>query len=505
MSCNGIATYTIKMNHFISEEQRPGDITSTSNSSSIGPDALMERLDSLSIRRRTSLEEMSISMQLPSRSAPSVSNLSSDSSGMEYSVDDTWDITIDGVQLTTAEHGVRASLTDRGMCSMYNGRMYIYLPNGNWWAPVQDAAALKVVCNAAGYDNVSVNYAMAAECFMTLLNRCAILNEVRVVPKSICVGIRRLAISVSDTEIRFTTAHCPPARLPSTYPDTTKSMCVLPIDSPIVPSVVERGFNCSAYEFFRPFFGNEVEYHSALWVVGNSLIDPVKTSKCVILVGPGGTGKSTFMSYLVDSIGSCADVIPAHALYGNKSMSSDVATYCCTKRIVISPDVDFAQNPLNVQNYKLMMGNDYLATQPVKSKASCSMFIGCNTLPDPATTSEWTTTAISRRTIVIPMTTSVDKYLATHLLPISNEQRMEFLLKAIEIRLEYNNPPLSARSVMLTLCGYRYLSLIADLRYTDEGGLSESIEAQALASRKLGISTKSMGELARNPNLKCKP
>jgi hypothetical protein len=80
---------------------------------------------------------------------------------------------------------------------------------------------------------------------------------------------------------------------------------------------------------------------------------------------------------------------------------------------------------------------------------------------------------------------------------------MEFLLKVIEIRLEHNTPPLSARSVMLTLCGYRYLSLIFNLQYTDTGGLSESIEAQTLASKRLGISTKNMGDLAHKMSPDC--
>ena len=119
-------------------------------------------------------------------------------------------------------------------------------------------------------------------------------------------------------------------------------------------------------------------------MIGNLLVDPCSMFKYTILVRPGSTGKSTFMNYMSDALEGCCDVLVPSVVYGSHDLDTATANKCCSQCMLVCNDVNFEQYDLNVQNYKLILGQDLLDTEPVKSKAICLMLIRCNRLPDTA-------------------------------------------------------------------------------------------------------------------------
>lgn len=222
--------------------------------------------------------------------------------------------------------------------------------------------------------------------------RAATLNHAPPIPRSICIGISRLSIleSSSGESIMFETASVPPRLLSNGLLSAKlRSLCLMPIINASYPTSVKKGFRCASYEYFRRFVTARKEIDTIMWVIGNSVLDPVSTARCVFLTGEGVTGKPSLCNYVYECLGKCAFIVDAAVLYGNHGLSWSVASQCVSHWMMISPDVDFEQNRMNVQNFKTLLGHDYIKTEIGSAKTTASMLLGCNTLPDPKETAQW--------------------------------------------------------------------------------------------------------------------
>jgi hypothetical protein len=416
--------------------------------------------------------------------------------GFSATVEPLWDVSLTNTPPTTEESLIRQNITDRGLCTYSDGRVYMYVPSISCWIPIQDAAAIKYIGTSAGMLSVPVNYGTSAKPYITQIINAAYVNCAPVIPTSVCIGIRRHSIVDKGASIGFQGVDLAPKIIDPHVNDVVKSLCIMPVSTRLIPTEFNKGFKCPPYKYFEKFMAIPGELDTLMWVVGNALVDPCTISKCAVLVGPGGTGKSTFMNYVSEALGNCSDVLSPSVIYGNRDLDTNTANKCCSRRLLICNDVDFEQHTLNVQNYKAILGQDLLDAEPVKSKATCSMLMGCNKLPDPTTTVQWHSTAISRRTVVVPFYTDVDMYIANNAIPNSEHDHLMFVIKAVEIRLAYKDMPVTAKSVLLTLCGRSFVHL-KDILVVDENAtVAQCAAAQAKISTMIGIDTSDIGRMA---------
>ncbi|KAF8057794.1 hypothetical protein FPV67DRAFT_1677020 [Lyophyllum atratum] len=244
----------------------------------------------------------------------------------KYHVEENWTENMCAIPVSEAEMCLRRNLTDIGLVTEVAGRTCVFLNGSNWWVPIEHPDALKMVCSAAGITNVPVNFATSASAFMIHINSAATMNRAPPIPRSVCIGISRLTVlESSDGEsIMFETVSVPPRLLSNgLLSGKLRSLCLMPIINPLYPTIVKKGFKCMPYEYFCRFVTVRKEIDTIMWVVGNSILDPVSTARCVFLTGEGGTGKSSLCNYVYECLGKCAFVVDTSILYGYASEMRD--------------------------------------------------------------------------------------------------------------------------------------------------------------------------------------
>ncbi|KAF2858371.1 hypothetical protein K470DRAFT_259875 [Piedraia hortae CBS 480.64] len=96
----------------------------------------------------------------------------------------------------------------------------------------------------------------------------------------------------------------------------------MPLSIKYWPKEWSRTDDFPMYKFIAPLFVDPTELLSIEQAIGNALIDPVASSKAVILYGEGGTGKSTLLAAIKTSFMGCCGSIPGKSLVGLSKGSS---------------------------------------------------------------------------------------------------------------------------------------------------------------------------------------
>ena len=373
----------------------------------------------------------------------------------------------------------------------------MFLPSVNYWTTIQDASAMKRICTAAGIDNIPVNYTTSSKAFVSHIAVSGKENAIMFLPSSVCIGVRHLAICEQDSEYIFKDLINAPPLLDKTVNSIVGGLCIMLITTSIIPAKLLRGFRYKAYKYFCKFVTCNDKMDTIMWVIGNTILDPSNIAKCLIFIGPSGSGKSTLMTYITDALGMCADIVHTSSLYGNHVLDIDNIGKACSRQLLICNNVDFNQNQLNIQNYKLILEHDFLLAEPTKCKAMCSMMIGCDSLPDPSVIKQWTTTAILQQSVVVPFYTNIGEYISKYSAPSMPQDKLDFCLKALETRLVLSTLPTTTRSVLLTVCGHCYTSLKEIVRMKHDASQAECICASSMVAGCLGISHNDLGDMAK--------
>jgi hypothetical protein len=349
-------------------------------------------------------------------------------------------------------------------------------------------------------ENATVQYDKAFRPFVAYVERNASDNIAKSIPTSICIGTTRIRINKNGNGLRLSKSEPVLIENPS-YGKHTEipAFCYMPLSIKYWPERWERTNNFPMYQFISPLFPYEQELLTIEWILGNALVDPNATSKAAILYGPGGTGKSTLLALIKIAFMGCCGSIPDKSLIGlAKGMSNDVASVVVANRIVTAGDVGGIDDSTNLSVIKSLTGHDYISIPPLSARSSCSLFYATNRLDDPRKNTEWLSTQIMRRVVVIPMTTDALGF-TENTIPQDHNSRLDFALRCVHTFLGHPYMPISPMSVILTLLGSASNEILHLITEDDDEDISddEYFSVLGILSSAVSIDLASIGELVR--------
>lgn len=347
-----------------------------------------------------------------------------------------------------------------GLVSDINGMEVGYVDVMNYWVPLVSSTYALRCMQMIGNTNASVNYGNGFSGYVPKLIKAASAYSVPICPLSVCVGTRRLIVNwdIGTSTIEFTQASAlvtvpKPKRILPTY---VRSICFLPAAHTIIPRSFSYPNRGRWMEHIEPFFPDKRALVTYLWIVGNCILDPVTKPRCLLLCGPGGSGKSTALRGARASLTGCTGLLADNCLQEKSSqVASEVAGIVVSSRLAVCFELDFDKKPVNMALLKNVTGGDYIKVGDFMCKALCSFMIATNGLPDHSTQKEFQSDAIMRRLVCLEMKVTTSK-LDTVADPNDTESRLNLLCNAIVVRLHFQHLPIRPMDVLLTLCGSKY-------------------------------------------------
>lgn len=350
-------------------------------------------------------------------------------------------------------------LIKRGLIAELSGQSMMYLDVANHWIPLGSREAAVRVSQLVGNDNVSVNYITAYLPYYSRLKKACALNSFKHVPLSTCIGTRRLAIEYNANDRSLAFHECAPYDVQSDRPDTPDivyDLCYKPTAHVSIPMTFRYPGMGTVMNFLRPLFPNCQDLVTYMWIIGNCARDPVARPRCMLLCGPGGSGKSTALRMASGAMqGACEDI--PNGLLSSRSPSSEqaVGQAVLSSRLVTCSELDLDNGTVNMSLMKNITGADYVKVGEFSARAICSMAVATNGVPDVDRQPEFTSDALTRRIVCIKMDVDTAK-VAYEADPTTDIDKVDFHCCCLYMRMKYNDLPISTDSLLLTICMSRY-------------------------------------------------
>ena len=412
---------------------------------------------------------------------------------LELMPDEGWDDEIVGIRSPKFK-ALRENLLNDGLVAYSKGNMYVYLTNSNKWSIFVSAEVQRQICDLTGSESASVNYLKGSEPFIGFLEKHSL--QVSSIPTSICVGTRRLAISLEKDKMTLNDCRGV-ASVNEQLDKRLEGFCVMPIFFKELPKRWSPGGADRIYKYLAVLFINPVELDSIKWIVGMAAVDPGSSSKFLLLYGPGGTGKSTTIEVIENIFKGCCGALNSDALTGRfNSIDQGTARTIASNRVVTGGDVNTETSRLNLHTIKEITGHDSIAIPPIKVRTRCTLVAGCNSLPDPEEQPSWCSTAISRRAVVVTMSVSTS-LIPKREPPDSIEDCIDFLMSCVYLFL--SNPtsmPVSTRCILYTVLGKGYDKIRDKIEITEDATEQEVFDANMALDIHFHLQPHTLGELA---------
>ncbi|KAJ8063583.1 hypothetical protein OCU04_007452 [Sclerotinia nivalis] len=278
---------------------------------------------------------------------------------------------------------LRTKLVDKGYLMSWDGNFYVFITGERCWALLASNTGAKNICMLLGIENATTGYVNAMSRYVNWLTKHCGQRLCSIMPRSICIGTRRLEISVEGKTMSFRDCDSllgdfkfedPRACQAAIYPG---SFVKLPL----------RWTHPGAGDiesFIYPLFDNDTDIETLKWHIGNSLIDPGGTPKALIMFGPGGTGKSTILGTIMECMQGCCGVLPPGTFTSTATGLADgVKAALVGSRMVICDNVDLDHRPIDVNALKSIVEADYLSDGMNRFKPCCSLILASNGLQTP--------------------------------------------------------------------------------------------------------------------------
>jgi hypothetical protein len=365
---------------------------------------------------------------------------------------------------------LNGELYNQGLMCRSQGGDYVFIDTSNSWCNLASHEAMSRIVDLAEMKNVSVSQDKAMRSLNKWITKRCSSRVCNPLPVSVCIGTRRyeMDIDADSRTIRF--IPCRPLLTdiaPSAHPAVSQ-VCVMPVEFDVLPVSYTFPGHGAIMNYLMKLFRDDRDAVTYLWHVGNCLMDPVSRPRTVMLVGPGGTGKSTLMSQLMSSLVGCCSIIPNGALTSTKDeMSTEVSDAISSSRMTICVDVDLEKYRLNMSVFKNISGSDYIRIGYNFIKTNCSLTIGTNDLVNIDTEPSYLSDAILRRVVSIHM--NVDALTVPPAVPPeSSDARLDFVCACIYIRSRYDSMPVRPLTLLLTLCNSKMNEAVEYIEETDE-------------------------------------
>lgn len=358
------------------------------------------------------------------------------------------------------------SLVSNGLVADLCGQQMMFLDVGNHWISLVSSTAALRVSQIVGNDNVSTGYAGAFAPYYSKLAKACSANSANFVPTSICVGTRRLGVEYSrkSRSLQFEPVDPFPIRKQRNVPEFVYSLCYQPTDHVDIPiSYTFPGVGVIP-RFIEPLFPDKRRMVTYMWLIGNAALDPVARPRCMLLVGPGGAGKSTALRMAMAALSGAANLIADNILTKTyDSLNDQVAGIVVRSRLVTCFELDLINRDVNMSVFKNITGNDYVRVGEFMSRAACSFAIATNGLPNVVREPEFMSDALSRRMVSIKM--EVDTSNAPFEPdPNLSKDKVDFLCACTYVRMRHSHLPIVPEDLVITLCGTLYPVVMSYVR-----------------------------------------
>lgn len=333
------------------------------------------------------------------------------------------------------------------------GTTYIYLTASNQWASLATTEAQKQICDIVGYENVSVNYLPAALPYFSYITKVS--TRIASIPVSVCIGTRRLCVYMNENNMRLKVCD-DVISIPDNISDRIGGFCMMPCNYRAYPTEWDPAIETSLHIYLSALFTDPVELDTVKWIIGLAVVDPGTHSKFLLLYGPGGTGKSELVNVIGDVLSGCSSIIKTSQLTDTKGeMTMDTAKALASNRVVTTGELNLDEKPLNLHIIKEITGHDSINIPPIKVSTRCSVVSSSNYLPNPRVQSEWLSSAIARRVVVVPMQIQASLLPAVQR-PDTEKDYLDFLMSCIYTYLNNQSMPMSVRSALFSVLGDAY-------------------------------------------------
>lgn len=393
---------------------------------------------------------------------------------ISYKHDTDWDVQVVSYASDTKWSSLKKAVIDPGLVCMVDGYSVFYHDVLGYWVPMFSKPAALRIAQIAGAKSATVSYYTAFEPYVPKLTKALFANIGSSMPLSVCIGSRRLRVDIDKSHKRLSFYPCN-ALLPkrvtnSELLDKLGDLCIMPTLHVKLPLTYTFNGYSKMLHFLSPMFPAKKDLVTFCWIIGNAICDPVRKTKSLFLCGPGGTGKSTLIRCIYNTLGLCSTIIRGNMLsIDNQHKTDDVLASVIGSRVVLCSELDFSQKNVNIELIKTITGNDYIAIAGATSKTSCSLIVGSNNLPDTKTHPEFLEDAMIRRCVYMKML--VDTISASES-PDPDDQvvTLDFLCYCIYVRLLYDAIPMTPDTLLLSLCGDRYFETRRHVRFVETDG-----------------------------------
>lgn len=383
-----------------------------------------------------------------------------------YARDEGWDKPMVDSEGRKRYDKVDKWLYKQGLMCRCQGGQYVFVDTDNSWCNLASHEAMSRIVTLAGMDNVSISQDRAMRQFNNYIIKRCDSRVSKPVPLSVCIGTRRLEIDIESQPGTMKFFDCRPLLddIPRTAAAVVRTVCIMPVSTDVYPQEYTFPGQAFVLNYVMDLFADPRDAVTLFWHVGNCILDPISRPKSVMLVGPGGTGKSTLLRQLISCLGTCVSTIPDGSLTSKlKSMPPDVAEAIVGSRMVVCFDVDLEKGDLNMNTFKNISGSDYIRVGHITAISNCSLTLATNGVVDIDKEPEYNSDAIMRRVIAIRMVTNA-MTIPPVIVPEDSTVRLDFVCACLYIRLCYDSIPVAPMTVLTTLCASK-IGMVLDKVY----------------------------------------
>ncbi|KAL4864626.1 hypothetical protein BDV12DRAFT_200955 [Aspergillus spectabilis] len=415
--------------------------------------------------------------------------------GVVFVEDDDWDMIPEGDESLEAYYELRSKIVSMGYLAYSSGNMYFFLDASRHWTLLMAKDALARICKIIGSTNVSVNTADAVEHYYPWLAKRAVVNASLPLQRSICIGTRRIEVSLDQDELIFSRSRRL-ADVADNADQRAAELCVLPIMMTKVPVAWKWPGGAAIYNFIVPLFRDPRDFTTFMWHIGNAVVDPIQTPRCMILAGPGGSGKSTSIKAIVTALEGCVGVLPNGTFTSSSpKVTETVLKQLVSSRMVTCGDVDLESREMDVHALRTVVSGDYITLGAFRTRIRSSLTLATNGYIDPTTDDVFTSDAVLRRIVTVYMDATASK-LDLQEIPHFQEARGDFVCACVHVRLTHTYIPVTPRTVLLTIAGAKYADLERMVEECSEPTLSDYIGVLSAVQATTGIPSDDVGHKA---------
>lgn len=349
---------------------------------------------------------------------------------------------------------IRKLVLEDGRAVRYRNGVYMFVPQCASWVHVRSPEAAKYLANMLDLSNVSVNYIGATQTYASYAELLA--RPCRPVPPSVCISSWRFHVTLKEVGGSKETGklYFRPVFRIIDEPQARKrvtSLVISPVRISLVPGN-STTIRKSPAEIGLSNVMTSEDLYLTMWVVGNGLLDPVDRPKALYLYGGGGEGKSTTINTILANLPGAVHPLGKDYVGGSSHISEYDLSCAMSSKFISYGDVVITNNKINAPFWKMITGNDTVRVAEGQGRLGCTSLFASNDLwyPKSSLLKRW----FVRRTIVVSLgTPSVGSKPPPE--AFTDVEVYDFVSKCVYIRLKEAFIPITVRSILLTIFGYR--------------------------------------------------